>query len=80
MLTKSKNSIDSLIEKIEIDLNKRFVTLAKPLELGFLVKQEGEYRQYILEIEKLQGVATDRRVHLMVEHTEGEFEFQSDIV
>jgi tRNA uridine 5-carbamoylmethylation protein Kti12 len=80
MLTKSKNSIDSLIEKIEIDLNKRFVTLAKPLELGFLVKQEGEYKQFILEIEKLQGVATNRKLYLIVEYTESEFEFQSDIV
>jgi hypothetical protein len=86
MLTKTKNSLDTLTEEIEIDLNKRFVVLAKPLNMDFLLNQinpivlDGEYIHQILEIDSLQGVSTGRKLYLMVEYTEKGFEFQSDIV
>ena len=86
MLIKSNNSLDILKEEVEIDLNKRFVTLAKPLNMDFLLNQldpivlEGEYIMQELEIDSLQGVPTKRKLYLMVEFTVKGFEFQSDIV
>ena len=80
VLTKSKKSLDSLKEEIESDLNKRFVVLAKPLNIGFCVKQDGSYKQLVRSIKSIQSAPTQRSLSLLIEYTEQGFVFQSDIL